>query len=96
MYIYKARNPETFQIINEKFSTLEEAQQFANANKDKYSDAKIESLFGGPVDGLIVENDQDEDVNIEYDEEAELERMGLNDPEIEEGFDWTFEDRSGD
>lgn len=94
MYIYKAKNPETFQIINEKFSTLEEAQQFANANKDNYVDAKIESLFSG-VDGLVIENDPDEDIDMDYDEEAELGRMGLNDPEIEEGFDWTFEDKSG-
>jgi hypothetical protein len=92
MYIYKAWNIEPIHVVNEKFSTLEEVRQFADANKDKHTNVKIDIL---EADGKI-ENEEEKDMDSAYDEEAELDRMGLNDEETAEGFDWTFEDKGGE
>lgn len=90
MYKFQGRDNETQQTVTKSFATREEAEMFGQENSSIYSEPKITPFFGD-INGVIENEEQDD-----YNEEEELQRMGLADEETEEGFDWTMEDKSVD
>lgn len=77
------------QDYNPKFKVVKTAQGWRQI--PPYGEEKLNQRFIDEVGGQI-ESEEPEDFDPYYDEEAELDAMGLSDPETEKGYDWNPED----
>jgi hypothetical protein len=78
MYIYKGKNPDNGKSIEREFSDKDEAEAYALHEMDEFWEYEI---IKKPSEG---EEDEEEG---EYDEDAILNDMGLDDEETNQGFD---------